>query len=125
MTVQVTAAMLLSMAVSGWGGHRIQVYVNGGTIAPTVLLPAEDTASRMLATAAVHVDWHYGAPHSGEITGRQVAIVVNFSDDTAPNDHPGAMAYVRPYEGAHIVVFYDRMRQVPGRACAAGACAGP
>jgi hypothetical protein len=109
MGIQATAAMILAISASGWGGEKIQVYVNGGNIATAVLVKAEDTASRMLATAGVQIAWRFGAPRSGE------AIVVDFSEHTTPNDHPGAMAYARPYEGVHIVVLYDRMQKVPGR----------
>ena len=41
--------------------------------------------------------------------------MIDFPEHTVPNDHPGAMAYARPYEGVHIVVLYDRMQKVQGR----------
>ncbi len=109
MKIQAGAAVMLAMAASGWGGERVQVCVNGGNVASAVLLKAEDAASRMFATAGVQIAWRCGTRHSGE------AIVVDFAEQTAPNDHPGAMAYARPYEGVHIVVLYDRMQRVPGR----------
>jgi len=115
MSIQATAAAMLAMVASGWGGEKIQVYVNGGNIAANVLFPAEGTASRMLATAGVQIDWRRGVPHSGERTREQADFVVEFSEHTSPDYHPGAMAYTQPYEGVHIVVFYDRMQNFPGR----------
>ncbi len=114
MRIQV-AAMILAMAASGWGGEKIQVYVNCGNVASVVLFKAKDTASRMFATAGVQIVWRSGPLRSGESTGEQAPILVEFSERTAPDDHPGAMAYARPYEGVHIVVLYDRMLKVPNR----------
>ena len=115
MRIQATVAMMLAMATSGLGGGKIPVYVNGGNIAAAVLASAEDIASRILATAGVRIVWRFGAPHPGESTGGQPAIVVDFPEHTAPGDHPGAMAYAKPYEGVHIEVLYDRMQKVQGR----------
>ena len=111
MEIRAAAAMVLAMAATGGAAERIQVYVNGGNVASAVLLKAEDTASRIFATAGVQIAWRFGAPREGQ----QRAIVVEFSENTETSDHPGAMAYARPYEGVHIVVFYDRMQKVQGR----------
>ncbi len=115
MKINTAAVIMTAMLGTGWGGEKIQVHVNGGNISSKVLLPAEDTASRMFAKAGVRIAWRYGTHISRETIGEQSAIVVEFSEDTSPNDHPGALAYARPYEGVHIVVLYDRMQKVPGR----------
>ena len=115
MRIQTTVAMMLAMAGNGLGGERIPVYVNGGNIAAPVLAEAEDIASRILTTAGVRIVWRGGATHPGENTGEQPAIVVDFPEHTAPGDHPGAIAYARPYEGVHIDVLFDRMQKVQGR----------
>ena len=115
MRIQATVAMMLAMASSGLGGEKIPVYINGGNIAAPLLAGAEDMASRIMATAGVRIVWRFGVPHPGESTGGQPAIVVDFPEHTAPEDHPGAMAYARLYEGVHIEVLYDRMRKVQGR----------
>jgi hypothetical protein len=112
MKIQLTVAMMFAMGANAWGAEMIQVYVNGGNISSAMVAVAEDTASRILATAGVQISWRFGAPHRGENTG---AIVVDFPEHTAPNDHPGAMAYSRPYEGVHIVVLYERMQKVSAR----------
>ena len=70
MRIQFTVAMMMfSMAANGWSGEKIQVYVNGGNIASAVLAGAEDTTSRILATAGVQISWRFGAPHPGKNTG--------------------------------------------------------
>jgi hypothetical protein len=38
------------------------------------------------------------------------ALRISYSTETSPNLMPGALAYAYPYEGTHIVVFYDRVR---------------
>lgn len=95
----------MAMAASGWGGEEIQLYVDGGNVIADVLVPAEDIASRMLATAGLRVVWRWGAPHSAAASGNQPPIVVEFSEHTVPEDHPGAMAFAQPYEGVHIVTW--------------------
>jgi len=115
MRIQATVAMMMAMAANGWSGEKIRVYIAGGNISSAVLSGAENTASRMFATAGVQIAWRFGAPPPAESAGEQPAIAVDFPEHPAPNDHPGAMAYARPYEGIHIVVLYDRMQKVQGR----------
>jgi hypothetical protein len=40
------------------------------------------------------------------------AIYISFSKDTPASDHPGALAYAMPYEGSHIMVFLDRVKEM-------------
>lgn len=62
--------------------------------------------SQIYSKIGVGVSWHRGldgcAPE---------AILVSVSDRTPPTLLPRALAYALPYEGAHIQVFYDRIRQ--------------
>jgi len=37
------------------------------------------------------------------------SVIISLSYKTPETDHPNAWAYALPYEGAHIVVFYDRV----------------
>ena len=39
------------------------------------------------------------------------AIRISFSQQTEREFLPEALAYAKPYEGVHIVVFYDRLQQ--------------
>ena len=68
---------------------------------------ARDAASNVFKGIGVSIEWQrYG--HS--CPGASGAIVISLSYDTPRNRHPDALAYARPYEGTHIVVFYDRVR---------------
>jgi hypothetical protein len=69
------------------------------------LYQAQAIASKMFATAGVAIDWH--EPRSCPVG----AILINLSESPAASDHPGALAYALPYQGTHIVVFYDRIRR--------------
>jgi hypothetical protein len=68
-----------------------------------ILFRAQAAASKMFATAGVKIDWR--EPRSCPAG----AIVITLSESPAASDHPGALAYALPFEGAHIVVFYDRI----------------
>jgi hypothetical protein len=75
---------------------------------------AEKTASHMFEEVGVKVEWsHYPRPCPAE----KHVIVVSLSYDTPETQRPNAWAYALPYEGTHIVVFYDRIqkRVVPAR----------
>jgi hypothetical protein len=83
------------------------------TVGFSVLPLAEQVASQMFSAAGVGIDWRQG------LAGCQVeAIRITLSalSDHAPADLPAnAMAYALPYEGNHIVIFYDRLqRKVKG-----------
>jgi hypothetical protein len=84
--------------------QSVRVYVQDGAIVPgQTLARAEGLAGRMFAKAGVRIDWRVGAP-------KGTAITVGMSD-VLRADHPGALAFARPYEGVHITVFYDRIRK--------------
>ena len=74
-----------------------------------VLPLAEQTASKMFAEAGVTIDWHrglMGCPAEG------ILISLSGLSDHAPADLPlQALAYALPYEGSHIVIFYDRLQR--------------
>jgi hypothetical protein len=64
-------------------------------------------ASKIFAEIGVQVAWHVGwsCPVSKSM------IQVSFSEETPAAQLPGAWAYALPYEGTHIVVFYDRINR--------------
>jgi hypothetical protein len=74
-----------------------------------VLPLAQQTASKMFAEAGVTMDWHrglMGCPADG------ILITLSLLSDHAPADlPPQALAYALPYEGSHIVIFYDRLQR--------------
>jgi len=71
-----------------------------------VIGPAKATTSQIFARIGVKIQWHRMSecPASG-------AILVNLSQPTQDDQRPGALAYALPFEGTHIVVFYDRVKQ--------------
>ena len=61
------------------------------------------SANSILGRAGVRIKWSCMAAPG--------VIQVTLSDRTTETDHPGALAYALPFEGIHIVVFYDRVQQ--------------
>jgi hypothetical protein len=76
--------------------------------------PGETARARMIASEifreiGVIIDWRverFGCPAG--------SIVVSLSYWTPHNLMPGALAYAKPYEGMHIVLFYDRVTGIYG-----------
>jgi hypothetical protein len=77
-------------------------------VSPGVLLFAEALASRIFASIGVTIEWRTDlqqCPAEG--------IRINLSFRTPEELKPGALAYAKPYEGAHVLVLYDRIAQNP------------
>ena len=70
-----------------------------------LVFQAEGLASRILESAGVKIVWH------GNRSCPADAIVVRVSSQTPSEEAPGALAFSRPFEGIHVVVFLDRIRQ--------------
>ena len=66
---------------------------------------ARTVASGIFAGINVKIEWRSPAKCPAE------AIYVSFSSDPV-NQYRGALAYARPYEGTHIVVFLDQVRYI-------------
>ncbi len=66
---------------------------------------AKSIAAGMFLEAGVKLDWR------SERSCPQGAIRISFSDGADAKFLPGALAYARPYEGTHIRVLYDRLKQ--------------
>ncbi|HTB19754.1 MAG TPA: hypothetical protein VK708_16645 [Bryobacteraceae bacterium] len=64
---------------------------------------AEMLAANMFSNIGVKLHWRHSCPAAGD------SIQIGISVKTPANDSPGALAYAMPYEGVHIVVFYDRI----------------
>jgi hypothetical protein len=69
---------------------------------------AKAVSSGIFAGIGVKVLWHTPSNCPAE------AIFITFSNNTPASLLPGALAYAMPYEGTHIVVFYDRVKNNPG-----------
>jgi hypothetical protein len=72
-----------------------------------VVNAARKLASKMFAGIGVTIEW---TPWRHDCPVGDV-IVITLSYDTPNDQFPGDWAYARPYEGTHIVVFYDRVRR--------------
>jgi hypothetical protein len=91
---------------------RVMVCVEN-SVGFSVLPLAEQVASHIFSAAGVGIDWRQGlagCPVEG------IRVTLSALSDHAPADVPAnAMAYALPYEGNHIVIFYDRLqRKVKG-----------
>jgi hypothetical protein len=70
---------------------------------------AQMTATKMFGGIGVKIHWRArttDCPSEG--------IVISLSERTPATLKPGALAYAKPYEGTHIVLFYDRIVQFYG-----------
>jgi len=70
-----------------------------------VIAKAETIAAGIFNEIGVGIDWHQ--PNSCPPD----AIHIDYSDDTPPAFLSASLAYARPYEGIHIVVFFDRIKR--------------
>jgi hypothetical protein len=67
------------------------------------LIRAEALGSEMFAAAGVEIDWRaWSACPAGGIR-------VRLSWNTPEGENPHSFAYALPYEGTHIVLFWDRI----------------
>ena len=66
---------------------------------------AQPIAAGMFATAGIRIEWKNIRACPPD------AIRITFSQKTRPDFLPEALAYALPYEGTHIVVFYDRLQE--------------
>jgi hypothetical protein len=65
-------------------------------------------ASDIFAGIGVKILWHSPRNCPAE------AILITLSNETPASLMPGALAYALPYDGTHIVVFYDRVTKKLG-----------
>lgn len=85
--------------------RKLTVCMDGASgPAPTV---ARLTVSQMFAGIGVAITWR--TQMAGCPAG---ALRVSLSMKTEETLRPGALAYALPYEGTHIVVFYDRIQRM-------------
>ncbi len=81
------------------------LFDNAG-VAQAVRYRAQRLATQMFAGVGVNVNWC--ASRRSQDSNKQ-SIAIDLETRTPKNLLPGALAYARPYEGAHIVVFMDRL----------------
>ena len=77
---------------------------------------AEKEASKILATAGVHVTWTTATPdHSKDRCGPP--IILRFSIDDRSASNPRAFAYARPFnpDAGEITVFWEKLGKISAR----------
>ena len=72
-----------------------------------ILYRGQAAASQILKQAGIRIEWR---ADEGACVAAGIGIVVTVSLATPEDRHPGALAYAMPFEGTHIVLFYDRVR---------------
>ena len=105
-----TLAILAAATCAAREAHlKVTVCVSDVSLATKVdeVIEARATASEMFAAIGVKLDWRF-CPKSGE----QGTIVINLKMGSPANQKPGELAHSSPYEGTHIVIFYDGVRKI-------------
>jgi hypothetical protein len=72
-----------------------------------IMLRAQSIASGMFATVGVRINWRTGQPKT---YGPERPMLIDITSNTPETLHRGALAYAQVFEGVHIRVFYDRVR---------------
>jgi hypothetical protein len=100
------AAMVAAAAGIAWGEASVTVCMQTGADS-SVTYQAQAIASRIFTSAGIEIEWK--SDRRVCLLRPQETIMIRLSTFTPASDHPGALAYALPYEGVHIVVFYDRV----------------
>jgi len=109
-TALIMAAIMTAAALQARGAdqnetRKLAVCMDGAPgPEPTV---ARMTVSQMFAGIGVAIDWHTQMADCPAD-----ALKISLSNKTPETLRPGALAYALPYEGTHIVVFYDRIQRM-------------
>jgi len=84
--------------------RSVTVCIDAGSGPST--FPSRSLASKMFARIGVTIHWRFGVHGCPP-----QAILLGLTTRTPPTLKPGSLAYSLPYEGRHILVFYDRVVQ--------------
>jgi len=110
-----TASIALMVCIAGTAAGqpepKLTVYVRNTALVPgPVLIPAEGLAGKMFAKIGIALEWRNGKPAAAS---SEAPIFVELVTDTPDSRRPGALAFALPYEGSHLTIFYDRVREMP------------
>ena len=110
MKLMAMMAMAGLLGTSAWaressvaGERRVIVCMEHGADTFTAFR-AQTIAAKMFAEIGVKIEWR------GQNSCPAGALRVSLSTSTPATLLPGALAYALPYEGTHIVIFYDRIQ---------------
>jgi hypothetical protein len=110
MKFTVIAAVAAMVGTGAWAAKRQNVVVcmdKGDQW--EVVNKALPIVSKIFAPAGLTLEWHGAGRLCPEHSDK--TIKVSLSMHTNPDLLPGALAYALPYEGEHIVLFYDRVQR--------------
>jgi hypothetical protein len=116
MTTITVAMLTIGLAASGVAHAKTNSVDEARTIAVCIrtatvvnftdLARAKYISTQIMATAGVSLQWIECAPSASKETADAV---ISLTNDSPPNDHPGALAYALPFEGSRIVVMANRL----------------
>lgn len=102
---KITALAILAVATCVAGEQRKVTVCMDATLTSEVVR-AQAQASQMFAAVEVKLDW---SCRKSEV---QHAIVISLAAHAPETRKPAELAYALPYEGTHIVIFYDRVSKM-------------
>jgi hypothetical protein len=104
-TVVLAAAGSRLWAGEATRGERYTVTACMENLSSDTLNYASDLVSRIYSAIGVHIDWRRmrNCPAG--------AIRITIQKFTSRDERPHALGYALPYDGTHIVVFYDRIQR--------------
>jgi hypothetical protein len=101
----------LMLAGTTHAGQRVDVFVNRGETIPFETLQiAEAFAAHIISKAEVSIVWHGAVPATWK--GGNRVMVVDVIRNVPPSYRRGDLGYALVFDGIHISVFYERIRQV-------------
>ena len=107
--------IMLAASTGAWARHSAQaaLTVVDACLNPAGTGPVMDYARALAASvflqANIRLVWHNDQrPCRSAVR----AVVIGVSLDTSEDDHPGALAYAMPLEGARGVIFFDRIGRI-------------
>ena len=101
-------------APEGESGSTVQIRVcitSNNHTSPVVLTRAQRISSQTFATAGVALEWHSTGSAACREARQTDIVILNFTTNTPPGQHPGALAYAQVYEAVHVVVLLDRIEK--------------
>jgi hypothetical protein len=102
MKITALAALVLAAGTGANAAETVQV-CSDNTADNGLNIRARNITTQMFAGIGVAIEWrHTDSCPAG-------AIRISYSTATPANLMPRSLAYALPYEGTHIVIFYDRV----------------
>jgi hypothetical protein len=103
---KITVLAILAAATCTAGEPQRTVTVCMDTTPTSEVVQAQAQASQVFAAISVKLDWRCSK------SSPQGTIVISLATRTPENRKPDELAYALPYEGTHIVIFYECVRTI-------------